>query len=107
MWAKPICAMCSGRWMSWRLAAARSAMFRTCRAALRLGFTPSFAIYLLGPLIQRYRDRFPGIVVTITEMAQEEMELALGADALDLGLAFSDVLAEDIEWLPLHTERLS
>ena len=75
--------------------------------ALRLGFTPSFAIYLLGPLIRRYRDRFPGIVLTITEMAQEEMELALGTDALDLGLAFSDVLAEDVEWLPLHTERLS
>jgi len=75
--------------------------------ALRLGFTPSFAIYLLGPLIRRYRDHFPGIVLTITEMAQEEIERALGADGLDLGLAFSDVLAEDVEWLPLHTEQLS
>jgi len=75
--------------------------------ALRLGFTPSFAIYLLGPLIRRYRDRFPGIVLTVTEMAQEEMELALVSDALDVGLAFSEVLAEDIEGLPLHTERLS
>jgi hypothetical protein len=37
-------------------------------------------------------------------MAQEEMELASGADALDVG---SDVLAEDVEWLPFHTERLS
>jgi LysR family cyn operon transcriptional activator len=75
--------------------------------SLRLGFTPSFAIYLLGPLIRRYRDRFPGIVLTITETAQEEMEPALCADTLDVGLAFSDVLAEDVEWLPLHTERLS
>jgi LysR family cyn operon transcriptional activator len=75
--------------------------------ALRLGFTPSFEIYLLGPLIRRYRDRYPGIVLTVTEMAQEEMELALAADALDVGLAFSEVVAEDIEWLPLHTERLS
>ena len=75
--------------------------------ALRLGFTPLFAIYLLGPLIRQDRDRFPAIVLTITEMAQEEMELALGADALDLGLAFSDVLAEDVEWLPLHTEKMS
>jgi LysR family cyn operon transcriptional activator len=75
--------------------------------SLRLGFTPSFAIYLLGPLIRRYRDRFPGIVLTITEMAQQEMELALGADALDLGLAFTDLLCEAVEFLPLHTERLS
>jgi DNA-binding transcriptional LysR family regulator len=75
--------------------------------ALRLGFTPSFAIYLLAPLIRRYRDRFPGIVLTVTEMAQEEMERAVSADALDVGLAFTDVLAQDVEWLPLHKERLS
>jgi LysR family cyn operon transcriptional activator len=74
---------------------------------LRLGFTPSFAIYLLAPLIRRYRDRFPGIVLTVTEMAQEEMERAVSADALDVGLAFTDVLAQDVEWLPLHKERLS
>jgi LysR family cyn operon transcriptional activator len=74
---------------------------------LRLGFTPSFAIYLLGPLIRRYRHRYPGIVLTITEMAQEEMERAVSTDVLDVGLAFSDVLAQDVEWLPLHTERLS
>src|SRR5271169_6537124 len=67
--------------------------------ALRLGFTPSFAIYLLGPLIRRYRDRYPGIVLTVTEMAQEEMERAVSADALDVGLAFTDVLAQDVEWL--------
>jgi len=72
--------------------------------ALRLGVTP---IYLLGPLIRRYRDRFPGIVLTITPMVQSEIELALGTDALDVGLARSNVLAEDVEWLPLHSERLS
>jgi LysR family transcriptional regulator, cyn operon transcriptional activator len=75
--------------------------------ALRLGFTPSFAIYLLAPLIRRYRDRFPGIVLTVTEMSQEEMERAVSVDALDVGLAFSDVVAQDVEWLPLHTERLA
>jgi LysR family transcriptional regulator, cyn operon transcriptional activator len=74
--------------------------------ALRLGFGVHL-IYLIGPLIRRYRDRCPGIVLTITAMEQTEMERALGADALDLGLARSEVLAEDVEWLPLHTERLS
>jgi LysR family transcriptional regulator, cyn operon transcriptional activator len=75
--------------------------------SLRLGFAPSFAVWLLAPLIRRYRDRFPGIVLTVTEMAQEEMERAVSTDTLDVGLAFSDVLAEDVEWLPLYTERLS
>src|SRR4029077_12671817 len=72
--------------------------------ALRLCVTP---IYLLGPLIRRYRERFPGIVLTIPPMVQSEIELALGSDALDVGLARSNVLAEDVEWLPLHFERLS
>src|ERR1700724_520183 len=40
-------------------------------------------------------------------MAQEEMERAVSTDTLDVGLAFSDVLADDVEWLPLYTERLS
>ena len=38
--------------------------------ALRLGFTPSFAIHLLAPLIKRYPDLFPGIVLTVTEMSK-------------------------------------
>lgn len=75
--------------------------------ALRLGFTPSFSAYLVAPLVRRFHERFPGILLSVVEMAQEEMEPALGADALDLGIAFSDVRAEDIEWLPLHEERLS
>jgi LysR family cyn operon transcriptional activator len=74
--------------------------------ALRLGFGVHL-IYLIGPLIRRYRDRCPGIVLTLSAMEQTEMERALGVDALDLGLARSEVLAEDVEWLPLHTERLS
>jgi LysR family transcriptional regulator, cyn operon transcriptional activator len=74
--------------------------------ALRLCFS-AHLIYLIAPVIRRYRDRYPGIVLTITAMEQTEMERALGSDALDLGLARSEVLADDVEWLPLHTERLS
>src|SRR5271169_5353965 len=47
---------------------------RPSSGALRLRFTPSFAIYLLAPLIRRYRDRFPGIALTVTEVAQEEVD---------------------------------
>lgn len=74
---------------------------------LRLGFTPSFAIYLLGPVVRRYRALYPGVTLTVTEMAQEAMEQALRDDALDVGLAFSEVAAEDVEMTPLHAERLS
>ncbi|HWX34006.1 MAG TPA: hypothetical protein VNZ53_42090 [Steroidobacteraceae bacterium] len=33
--------------------------------------------------------------------------MAAAVDVLDVGLAFSDVLAQDVEWLPLHREWLS
>ena len=46
-------------------------------------------------------------MLTLSEMAQEEIERAVSDDALDVGLAFSDVLAQDVEWLPLHMEQLS
>ncbi len=74
---------------------------------LRIGFTPSFSAYLVAPLVGRFHERFPGVVLSVVDKAQEEIEAALGTDALDLGVAFSDVHAEDVEWLPLHEERLS
>jgi LysR family transcriptional regulator, cyn operon transcriptional activator len=74
---------------------------------LRIGVTPSFSAYLVAPLIRRFHERYPGILLSVVEIAQEEMEPALGVDALDLGIAFSEVAAPDIEWLPLHEERLA
>jgi LysR family transcriptional regulator, cyn operon transcriptional activator len=74
---------------------------------LRLGFAPSFALYLLGPLVCRYRALYPGVTLTVTEMAQEVMEQALSADALDVALGFGEAGTEDIEVTPLHTERMS
>jgi LysR family cyn operon transcriptional activator len=74
---------------------------------LRLGFAPSFALYLLGPLVCRYRALYPGVTLTVTEMAQEAMEQALSADALDVALAFGEADTNDIEVMPLHTERMS
>ena len=75
--------------------------------SLRIGVPPSFGGYLIAPLIRRFHQRYPGISLHLTDMAQEDIETALRDDALDLGLAFSDVHAEDIEWHPLHAERLA
>lgn len=74
---------------------------------LRLGFTPSFAIYLLGPVVQQFRALYPRVTLKVTEIAQEAMEEALAADALDVGIAFTGVVLEDIEEIPLHSERLA
>lgn len=74
---------------------------------LRIGVTPSFSAYLVAPLIRRFHGSYPGIRLHLVDMAQDEMEAALGDDALDLGLAYSEVHAEDVEWRPLHAERLA
>jgi LysR family cyn operon transcriptional activator len=76
------------------------------RGHLRLALTPSFNGYLTAPLVKLFHQRYPGIRLKLTDMSQEEMEAALRDDELDLGLAFSDVRSEDIEWHALHSERL-
>jgi LysR family cyn operon transcriptional activator len=76
------------------------------RGALRLAFTPTFTTYLVGPLAQAFYARHPGVLIDIKVLAQVEMEAALAADALDLGVAFGDVRSEDVVAEPLYQERL-
>jgi LysR family transcriptional regulator, cyn operon transcriptional activator len=76
--------------------------------SLRLGVTLSVANYLIGPLVQRFRSRYPGISLSIRVASQqEEIEPALRNDELDLGIGFGDLPVEDIEAIPLHNERLA
>lgn len=74
--------------------------------SLRIGYTPTFSTYLIGPLVQSFHTDYPGISLHLHEAAQEEIEPLLIDDRLDLAIAFSQVQADDIDWLPLHEERL-
>jgi LysR family cyn operon transcriptional activator len=76
------------------------------RGVLRVAFTPTFTTYLVGPLAQQFYARHPRVLISISVMAQVEMEAALTADALDLGIGFEDVRAEDVVAEPLYQERL-
>src|SRR3569623_310663 len=60
------------------------------RGSLRLGMTPTFTAYLVGPLVDRFNQRYPGIILNIEEMSQERMEVLLNEDQLDMGIAFAD-----------------
>lgn len=73
--------------------------------SLRLGVTMSAATYLIGPLLQRFRKSYPGIILTIQVAPQEAIEPSLRDDELDLGVGFGDLPSEDIEATPLHNER--
>jgi LysR family cyn operon transcriptional activator len=76
------------------------------RGSLSLAMTPTFTAYLMGPLIEKYTSRYPGITLNIREMPQEEIEALLNDDELDVGIAFDKTQSPDIETAPLLVEAL-
>ncbi|MBO2460926.1 transcriptional regulator CynR [Actinomadura violacea] len=77
------------------------------RGHLRLGVTPTFTAYLVGPLTAELHARHPGIGLTLTETTQDRVEAALLADDLDLGIAFAGAHLPGVTATALFTETLS
>ncbi|MGW4348648.1 transcriptional regulator CynR [Streptomyces sp. NPDC004690] len=77
------------------------------RGHLRLGVTPTFTAYLVGPLTAELHARHPGVSLALTETTQDRVETALLADELDLGIAFTGPHLPGITATPLFTETLS
>ena len=51
--------------------------------------TPTFPAYLIGPLLARFNELYPGITLSIEELTQDRIEAALGEDLLDIGIGFT------------------
>ncbi|ARF56911.1 transcriptional regulator CynR [Streptomyces gilvosporeus] len=77
------------------------------RGHLRLGVTPTFSAYLVGPLTAELRSRHPGVTLTVRETTQDRIESALLADDLDVGIAFTGPHLPGITTTALFTETLS
>lgn len=77
------------------------------RGTLRIAVTPTFTTYLVGPLAEAFHGRYPNITLNVREVAQEHMENQLLADELDVGIAFDEVHAQDIDASPLLVETLA
>lgn len=77
------------------------------RGNLRLAMTPTFTAYLVGPVIDAFYRRYPGITLSIHEMTQDRIEALLAEDRLDLGIAFSQAQLADIETEDLFSESLN
>lgn len=77
------------------------------RGTLRIAVTPTFTTYLVGPLVEAFHGRYPNITLNLREVAQEQMENLLLADELDVGIAFDEVHAPDIDATPLLVETLA
>lgn len=76
------------------------------RGRLRIAFTPTFTEYLVAPVIKQFHERYPGIVIGMTEMSLDAVETALGNDRIDLAFGFVDVRSDEIEAEALFPERL-
>lgn len=77
------------------------------RGSLRVGFTPTFSAYLIGPLFKRFYQLYPNIKLHLRELSQEQLEKDLQENELDLGLAFVSHNAEHIDYHPLFSEALA
>ncbi|MGF6752922.1 transcriptional regulator CynR [Paraburkholderia sp. GAS42] len=77
------------------------------RGSLRLAMTPTFTAYLIGPLIQQFNARYPGITLSVEEMTQDRIEALLGEDALDIGIAFAGAHSVEVESQALFAETLA
>lgn len=73
---------------------------------LSVAFLPLFTTYLVGPVMQTFHKRHPGIVITLDILAQGALEARLADDTLDIGVAFSETVEEDIAIEQLHEEEL-
>ncbi|GAB7110074.1 transcriptional regulator CynR [Streptomyces phaeofaciens JCM 4814] len=77
------------------------------RGTLRLAATPTFTLYLIGPLVTDFHTRHPGITLEIAELAQDRIESDLLDDRLDVGIAFEGDHLPAIDSTALYTETLS
>jgi LysR family cyn operon transcriptional activator len=77
------------------------------RGDLRLAMTPTFTAYLVGPLVQRFNARYPGINLKVTEMNQDRIEALLAQDDLDIGIGFTETRSVDIESQAWFSETLA
>jgi len=73
---------------------------------LRVGFTMAAAWSVLPPLIKRYSDAFPQADVQLSEVLPKELNDALMAGNVDVGIAFPWQRPPGLEYLAVHTEPL-
>ena len=80
------------------------------RGSLRLGWTP-ITDHLTCSILAHFNNLHPGIKISTLEMSQDDLEIAVGEDKIDIGIAFSrstfdEDEASDIESYTLFEEPL-
>ena len=76
------------------------------RGSLRIAMTP-ITDYLAIPILYEFSKRYPGITISTFEMPQNEMRDALAENHVDIGIAFTSTLTNDICSNMEHCQTLS
>lgn len=76
------------------------------RGHLRLGITPTYTPWLMGPLLSAFWQRYPGVTLSVSEAPQGQIEQQLLNDQLDIGLGFAGDHAVELAATPLMQELL-
>lgn len=75
------------------------------RGKLRIGVNQSF-VGLVPPILSEFLDRYPGIMLHVSDLTTRQIERQLTEGHLDLGLAIVSSATEDIELEPILHESL-
>ena len=73
--------------------------------AFSLSVGPTIAPYLLPKFIKHYREKYPSVALSISEMKANFMLDALLRGELDAGIAIADNVRPGILEIPLYSER--
>lgn len=76
------------------------------RGELRIGFTMYAAWNVLPGLLKRYVERHPAVRLTLRETLPRDLQQALNAGEIDLGIAFPTPVAAPLDYRPLFREPL-
>ncbi len=66
------------------------------KGSLRLGWTP-ITDHLTCSLLSHFNNLHPGIKISTLEMSQDDLEIAVGEDKIDIGIAFTRPSLEEDE----------
>ena len=75
------------------------------RGSLQVAMTP-ITEYLAIPLLENFTSRYPGVALTTLEMCQADIEAAVAADKIDLGIAFTNILTTEARSADIETHIL-
>ncbi|MBI1736033.1 MAG: LysR family transcriptional regulator [Candidatus Rokubacteria bacterium] len=73
---------------------------------LRLGTSASISIYLLPPLLRRFRTRYPEAALVIVTGNASEIVASVAANDLDLGLVSLPVRSRELVVAPFYRDEL-